>query len=106
MPTKTTIQARRRGTGGCTARGIFTSCAIAVMWMLAAGRAQALDIDGVLPASIGLPEVNVVLRPIAAAGPYSGLGSFGFPLTNLRMIYDGPAVQCYRTAFQIQEELP
>ena len=58
------------------------------MWMLAAGRAQALDIDGVLPTSIGLPEANVVLRPIAGAGPYSGLDYFEFPLTNLRMIYD------------------
>jgi hypothetical protein len=58
------------------------------MWLLAAGRVQALDIDGVLPTSIGLPEANVVLRPVAGAGPYSGLDSFGFPLTSLRMIYD------------------
>ena len=88
MPTTTTILARRRGAGGCTARGLFAVCAIAVMWLLVAGRAPALDIDGVLPTSIGLPEANVVLRPIAAAGPYSGLDSFGFPLANLRMIYD------------------
>jgi hypothetical protein len=87
MPT-TTIQVRRRSAGGCNARGLFASCAIAVMWMLVAGRAQALDIDGVLPTSIGLPEVNVVLRPITGAEPYSGLDSFGFPLANLRMIYD------------------
>ena len=79
MPTTTTIQARRRSAGGCTARGLFASCAIAVMWMLAAGRAEALDIYGVLPTSIGLPEANVVLRPIAGAAPYSGLDSFGDP---------------------------
>lgn len=51
-------------------------------------RTHALDIAGVLPTSIGLPEVNVVFRPLAGAGPYSGMDSFGFPLTNLRMIYD------------------
>jgi len=56
--------------------------------MLAAGRAQALDIAGVLPNSIGLPEVNIVLRSTAGAAPYSGLDSFGYPLTSLRMIYD------------------
>ncbi len=88
MPTTTMIPARRRSARGCTARGLFTSCAIAVIWMLAAGRAQALNVDGVLPTSIGLPEANVVLRPIAGAGPYSGLDSFGDPLINLRMIYD------------------
>jgi hypothetical protein len=56
--------------------------------VLGVGRAQALDISGVLPTSIGLPEVNAVLRPIAGGGPYSGVDSFGFALTNLRMIYD------------------
>jgi hypothetical protein len=56
--------------------------------MLAAGRAPALEIAGVLPNSIGLPEVNVVLRSTAGAAPYSGLDSFGFPLTSLRLIYD------------------
>ncbi len=58
------------------------------MWMLAASRAQALDIAGVLPTSIGLPEANVVLRPSAGAPPYSGVDSVSFPLTNLRLIYD------------------
>jgi hypothetical protein len=82
------IPARRRSAVGCTARALFTSCAIALIWMLAADRAQALDVDGVLPTSIGLPEANVVLRPSAVAGPYSGLDSFGFPLTSLRLIYD------------------
>jgi hypothetical protein len=53
-----------------------------------AGRAQALDIPGVLPNSIGLPEVNVVLRPTAGLAPLSGVDSFAFPLTSLRMIYD------------------
>jgi hypothetical protein len=38
--------------------------------------------------SIGLPEVNAVLRPTAGAAPYAGVDSFAFPLTNLRMIYD------------------
>jgi hypothetical protein len=82
------IRARPSSAGGRNVRALFASCATAVMWMIAAERAQALDIDGVLPTSIGLPEANVVLRPVAAAGPYSGLDSFGFPLTNLRMIYD------------------
>jgi hypothetical protein len=82
------IPARRRSAEGCTARALFTSCAIALIWMLAADRAQALDVDGVLPTSIGLPEANVVLRPSAVAVPYSGLDSFGFPLTSLRLIYD------------------
>lgn len=68
--------------------GRFASCAIAALWVLAAGRAQALDIDGVLPTSIGLPEVNVVVRPTAGAGPFTDFDSFGFPLTNLRLIYD------------------
>jgi hypothetical protein len=82
------IPARRRSAVGCTARALFTSCAIALIWMLASDRAQALDVDGVLPTSIGLPEANVVLRPSAVAVPYSGLDSFGFPLTSLRLIYD------------------
>jgi len=56
--------------------------------MLAAGRVQAVEIAGVLPNSIGLPEVNIVLRPTAGAAPYSGLDSFGFPLASLGMIYD------------------
>jgi len=88
MPDTTTIQARRRSAGGRTARSLFASGAIAVLCTLAAGRGEAWDIDGVLPTSIGLPEANVVLRPSAGAGPYSGLDSFGSPLTNLRMIYD------------------
>jgi hypothetical protein len=58
------------------------------MWILAASPAPAHDIPGVLPTSIGLPEVNVVLRPTAGAAAYSGRDSFEFPLTNLRMIYD------------------
>jgi hypothetical protein len=62
--------------------------AFGALWILAAGPARAHDIPGVLPTSIGLPEVNVVLRPTAGAAPYSGLDSFAFPLTNLRMIYD------------------
>ena len=55
---------------------------------VAAMPVAALDIHGVLPTSIGLPEVNVVLRPSAGAPPYAGVDSFAFPLTNLRMIYD------------------
>jgi len=55
---------------------------------LQVGAAQALDIPGVLPTSIGLPEVNVVPRPSAGAAPYSGVDSFGGGLTNLRMIFD------------------
>ena len=60
----------------------------AAITALAAGAAAAHQIGGVLPTSIGLPEVNVVLRPAAGAPPYSGSDSFGSPLTNLRMIYD------------------
>ena len=80
MPAQATVQPRCRGLGALGAVG--------AMWILAAGPAQAHDIPGVLPTSIGLPEVNVVLRPTAGAAPYSGLDSFAFPLTNLRMIYD------------------
>ena len=54
----------------------------------AAGAASGHVIDGVQPNSIGLPEVNVVLRTTAGASPYSGLDSFGSPLANLRMVYD------------------
>jgi len=82
-----TIRARRRAVD-CTARALRAAIAIAGLGMLAAGPARARDIDGVLPTSIGLPEVNVVLRPTAVAAPYSGLDSFGFPLTSLRLIYD------------------
>ncbi|MDJ0851748.1 MAG: hypothetical protein QNK04_25505 [Myxococcota bacterium] len=64
------------------------SLLIAMICVLGVGRAEALDISGVLPTSIGLPEVNVVLRTGAGAAPYSGQDSFGFPLTNLRMVYD------------------
>ncbi len=68
--------------------GSYAWCVIPLIWLLATGGAHALDIDGVLPTSIGLPEANVVLRPTAGAGPHTGLDSFGFDLTNLRMIYD------------------
>lgn len=56
--------------------------------LLLAGPAAALDLPGVLPNSIGLPEVNAVLRPTAGAAPYAGLDSFGDPLVNLRLVYD------------------
>jgi hypothetical protein len=69
-------------------RRALVLAAIAALGTLAAGRAGAHDIAGVLPTSIGLPEVNVVLRPTAGAAPYSGVDSFEFPLTSLRMIYD------------------
>ena len=78
MPTRNPTRSPRR----------WAPCAIAVGCLLAAISAAARDIDGVLPTSIGLPEVNVVLRPTGAAPPYSGLDSFGFPLTSLRMIFD------------------
>jgi hypothetical protein len=68
--------------------GLQVLGAIAAICTLAAGRTAAHDIPGVLPTSIGLPEVNVVLRPTAGAPPYSGVDPFAFPLTNLRMIYD------------------
>lgn len=61
---------------------------IAATCALAAGRSAAYEISGVLPNSIGLPEVNVVLRPTAGAPPYGGLDFLGDPFTNLRMIYD------------------
>jgi hypothetical protein len=80
MPIQATVPPRCRSLGALAAVG--------AVWILAAGPARAHDIQGVLPTSIGLPEVNVVLRPTAGAAAYSGLDSFGFPLTNLRMIYD------------------
>lgn len=70
------------------ALGLLAFCLTACAFLLGASRADARDIVGVLPASIGLPEINIVLRPSAGAAPYSGLDSFGSPLTNLRMIYD------------------
>jgi len=74
--------------GNLRGRGLRALGAIAAICTVSAGRAAAHDIPGVLPNSIGLPEVNVVLRPTAGAAPYSGVDSFDFPLTNLRMIYD------------------
>jgi hypothetical protein len=78
MPAPATIQRRALPVLG----------AIAAICTLMVGRGAAHDIAGVLPNSIGLPEVNVVLRPTAGAPPYSGVDSFGDPLTNLRLIYD------------------
>jgi hypothetical protein len=66
----------------------FTTLLLSLLAILVGGPTHALDIDGVLPNSIGLPEANVVLRPSAGAAPYSGLDSFAFPLANLRLIYD------------------
>lgn len=80
MPVQATVQTR-----SCALAALG---AIGAIWILAASPARAHDIPGVLPTSIGLPEVNVVLRPTVGAAPYSGLDSFEFPLTNLRMIYD------------------
>jgi hypothetical protein len=80
MPAQATVRDRWRNLGILGAVG--------AMWILAAGPARAHDIAGVLPTSVGLPEVNVVLRPTAGAVPYSGFDSFAFPLTTLRMIYD------------------
>ncbi len=78
MPAPATIQRRSLPVLG----------AIAAICTLMVGRGAAHDIPGVLPNSIGLPEVNVVLRPTAGAAPYSGVDSFGDPLTNLRLVYD------------------
>ena len=61
---------------------------VATGGLLVAASATAIDIPGVLPNSIGLPEVNVVLRPTAGAAPYAGVDFLGDPLTNLRMVYD------------------
>ena len=76
MPAPATIQRR----------GLLVLGVIAAICTLAAGRTTAHDISGVLPTSIGLPEVNVVLRPTAGAPPYSGVDPFEFQLTSLRMI--------------------
>lgn len=62
-------------------------CTLTVLCGLA-GPARAVDVAGVLPTSIGLPEVNAVLRPTAGAPPYTGFDFILSPLTNLRMIYD------------------
>ena len=59
-----------------------------VLGLTAPATAPALDVTGVLPFSIGLPEVNAVLRPAAGAAPYTGQDTVGDPYTNLRMIYD------------------
>jgi hypothetical protein len=74
--------------GTIRCRGLRVAGTLAALGALAAGPAAAHDIAGVLPTSIGLPEVNAVLRPTAGAPPYSGEDSFGFPFTNLRMIFD------------------
>jgi hypothetical protein len=60
MTTMTTLPARQSG-----------ACVIGMLCILGAGRVLALEIPGVLPTSIGLPEVNVILRPSAGAAPYS-----------------------------------
>ena len=69
-------------------RGLLLLGAVVAIGALAPERTAAYDLPGVLPTSVGLPEVNVVLRPTAGAPPYAGLDSFGFPLANLRMIFD------------------
>ena len=60
----------------------------AIALLLGGAPAGALDIEGVLPTSIGLPEVNAVLRPSAGAPPYTGVDFIGSPVANLRLIYD------------------
>jgi hypothetical protein len=71
-----------------TVSNLSTYLLIGTICVLGALRTHALDIPGVLPTSIGLPEVNAVLRPSAGAAPYTGFDTFGFPLTSLRMIFD------------------
>ena len=92
MPAMKTIATKHLGstprTLRRTARCLSASCVFWMICILHLGRAQALDIPGVLPTSIGLPEVNVVLRPSASEAPYSGFDSFGGDLANLRMIFD------------------
>lgn len=63
-------------------------CVLTLMCSVASSRSAAVDISGVLPNSVGLPEVNAVLRPIAGAPPYTGFDFTAGPVTNLRMIYD------------------
>ncbi len=81
-----TVPAEAAGPGRRLA--VLAALAMALILSTSPGRVRALEIDGVLPNSVGLPEVNVVLRPSVGAAPYSGLDSFGFALTNLRLIYD------------------
>jgi hypothetical protein len=76
-----------RSLRGRAARPLL-ACTLAVLSALASGPARAVDIADVLPNSIGLPEVNAVLRPTAGAPPYSGFDFILDPVTNLRMIYD------------------
>ncbi len=74
---------------GTLARSVAPALgAIAALGLLASPRAEARDIAGVLPNSIGLPEANAVLRPTAGAAPYTGLDLLGDPVTNLRLVYD------------------
>ena len=63
------IHSRHRGAGARDARRNrrlrTASCAIGILCILGVGRAQAIVVRGVLPTSIGLPEVNVVSAPDA-----------------------------------------
>lgn len=92
MPVMAAVHTRPRGEGARGARWrrlcLPALVLVGAIDVVGAGRVQAVDISGVLPTSIGLPEVNAVLRPTAGAGPHTGVDSFGFGLTNLRMIYD------------------
>jgi hypothetical protein len=65
----------------------LVTCTIAA-WFATTNTGLALDITGVGAYSIGLPEVNVVLRENADAAPYDGFDDIGDPLTNLRMFFD------------------
>lgn len=48
----------------------------------------AYDVEGIRPNAIGLPEVNVLLRPELGLPPYSGLDDIDDPFTNLRFVFD------------------
>lgn len=61
---------------------------LAVMAIMPLQSATAIDIDGVLPTSIGLPEINLLIRPSDGAAPFMGEDFVGSDLINLRMIYD------------------
>lgn len=48
----------------------------------------AFEVTGVRPNAIGLPEVNIVLKPSAGVPPYSGLDDVADAFTNLRFVFD------------------
>lgn len=62
-----------------------------LLWAVSIGSLPAYDVIGIQPNAFGLPEINLVLRSIADAAPYTGLDDAEDPFTNIRMILDSGA---------------